>query len=252
MHDVQTGLRTRKSFSKIKEALEMPNLIEVQRRSFKRFIEHDLREVFDDISPISDYSENWQLNFLDYHLDGKPKYTVEECRDRDMTYAIPLRVRVQLVNCQTGEKKEEQEVFMGDFPMMTPEGAFIVNGADRVIVSQLMRSPGIYYGFERDKTGKMLYSAQIIPNRGAWLEFESDSNDAVFVRVDRTRKLPITSLARALGYGTNHALYELFGESEALAATLERDDADTEDRGFIEVYKRLRPGEPPTVESARA
>jgi len=252
MHDVKTGLRTRKSFSQIEEVLEMPNLIEVQRKSFKRFLEYDLREAFDDISPISDYSENWQLNFLDYHLNGKPKYTIEECRDRDMTYAVPLRVRVQLVNCVTGEKKEEQEVFMGDFPMMTPEGAFVINGADRVVVSQLMRSPSVYFGSSRDKTGKILYSAQVIPNRGAWLEFESDSNDCVFVRIDRTRKLPITPLLRALGCGTNGQLYERFGESESLLATLERDDADSEERGLLEVYKRLRPGEPPTVESARA
>nr|MDD6335082.1 DNA-directed RNA polymerase subunit beta [bacterium] len=251
MHDVKMGLRTRKSFSRIQEVLDMPNLIEVQRNSYKRFLEHDLREVLDDVSPITDYSENWQLVFLDYRLDDKAKYTIEECRDRDMTYAVPLRVRVQLINCATGEKKE-QEVFMGDFPLMTPEGTFVINGADRVIVSQLVRSPGVYFNQERDKSGKQLFSAQVIPNRGAWLEYEADSNDCIWVRVDRTRKLPVTTLLRALGDGSNAAILERMGESEALLATLERDDADSEEKGLLEIYKRLRPGEPPTVESARS
>ena len=252
MHDVKNGLVTRKSFSRIEEVLQMPNLVQVQRHSFEQFIKQDLKEVFDDISPITDYSENWQLCLLDYNLDGKPKYTVEQCRDRDMTYAVPMRVRVQLVNCSTGEKKEEQEVFMGDFPMMTPEGSFIINGAERVIVSQLMRSPGVYFSSERDKSGKLLYSAQVIPNRGAWLEFEADANDCAFVRVDRTRKLPLTALLRALGLGTDGQLIDFFGESEMLHATMAKDDAKEEGDGLIEVYKRLRPGEPPTVESARS
>jgi len=243
------GKRTRMSYSKIDEVLDMPNLIEVQKNSYRRFLEEDLREVFNDISPITDYTENLILEFVDYHLDKETKYSVEECKERDVTYSAPLRVKVRLINKETGEVKE-QEVFMGDFPLMTDKGTFIINGAERVIVSQLVRSPGVYYEEKIDKTGKKLYSATIIPNRGAWLEYETDSNDVLYVRVDRTRKLPITVLLRALGYGTDVQIKELFGEDERLLSTLEKDNTHSKDEGLIEIYKRLRPGEPPTVESA--
>ena len=253
VHEVQMGqLRKRMSFSTIDEALEMPDLIEVQKNSYRRFLEEDLREVLNDVSPITDYSENLVLEFVDYSLDDEPKNSVERCKERDITYASSLKVFVRLKNKETGEIKES-DVFMGDFPLMTENGTFIINGAERVIVSQLVRSPGAYFGAERDKAGKLLYSSQIIPNRGAWLEYETDSNDVLWVRIDRARKLPITVLLRALGYGTNAELTQLFGEDERLVATIERDDTckSVED-GLLEIYKRLRPGEPPTVDSARS
>lgn len=251
VHPVQMGKRTRMSFSRIEEVLEMPNLIEVQQNSYRWFLENGLREVFDDISPIADYTENLILEFVDYSLDGKPKYSVEECKERDVTYSAPLRVKVRLINKETGEVKE-QEVFMGDFPLMTEQGTFIINGAERVIVSQLVRSPGVYYVEQIDKTGKKLYSATVIPNRGAWLEYETDSNDVISVRVDRTRKLPVTVLLRALGYGTDAQITQLLGEDECLSTTIEKDNTKSLEEGLIEVYKRLRPGEPPTVESAKS
>jgi DNA-directed RNA polymerase subunit beta len=238
------------SFSRIEEVLDMPNLIEVQKNSYKWFLEEGLREVFRDVSPIQDYTGNLVLEFPDYRLETEnPKYTVEECKERDATYSAPLKVKVRLINKETGEVKE-QEIFMGDFPLMTENGTFIYNGAERVVVSQLVRSPGLYYAKKLDKTGKSLFSATIIPNRGAWLEYETDSNDVMYVRVDRTRKLPITVLVRALGYGTDAQIVELLGDDERVMATIQKDGAKTQDEGLIEIYRRLRPGEPPTVESA--
>ncbi len=251
VHEVQMGTRTRMSFSRIEEVLDMPDLIEVQKNSYQQFLKEGLREVLNDISPITDYSENLVLEFMDYYLDNNPKYSVEECKERDVNYSAPLKVIVRLINKETGEVKE-QEVFMGDFPIMTEQGTFIINGAERVIVSQLVRSPGVYYDMQIDKTGKELYEATLIPNRGAWLEYEMDSNDCVFVRVDRTRKLPVTILLRALGVGKESEIRELIGETEQLSATLKRDSTANEEEGLLEVYKRLRPGEPPTVESARS
>ena len=248
-HPVTIGKRTRMSFSKIKEIADVPNLIELQVDSYKWFIEEGLKEVFEDISPIEDYTGNLILEFVDYSLDDKPKYDIEECKDSDATYCAPLKVKVRLINKETGEIKE-QEVFMGDFPLMTEKGTFVINGAERVIVSQLVRSPGVYYALERDKTGKKLISSTVIPNRGAWLEYETDSNDVISVRVDRTRKQPVTVLLRALGIGTDAEIIELLGEDERLAATLEKDNTKTVEEGLIEIYKKLRPGEPPTVESA--
>ncbi|MFZ5634536.1 MAG: DNA-directed RNA polymerase subunit beta [Bacillota bacterium] len=244
------GTIQRKNFGKLKEVLELPNLIEVQRNSYNWFLREGLREVFQDISPIQDFTGNLVLEFLDYTL-GEPKYTVEECKERDVTYAAPLRVKVRLINKETGEVKE-QEVFMGDFPLMTEKGTFIINGAERVIVSQLVRSPGVYFGDVLDPSGKRLYTATIIPNRGAWLEFETDVNDHIFVRIDRTRKIPATVLVKALGYGTKAKIAELFGENRHIQETLARDNTDSEEEALVEIYKRLRPGEPPTVESARS
>ena len=250
VHPVKMGKKTRMSYSRIDEVLEMPNLIEVQKRSFQWFLEEGLREVFNDISPISDYTDNLVLEFVDYQLGDNPKYSVEECKERDVTYSAPLKVQVRLINRETGEVKE-QEVFMGDFPLMTEQGTFIINGAERVIVSQLVRSPGIYYSDTIDKTGKNLYSATVIPNRGAWMEFETDSNEIMYVRVDRTRKLPITVLLRAIGFGTDARIKEIMGEEERLLKTLDKDNTTSHEEGLLEIYKRLRPGEPPTIESAR-
>ena len=248
-HPVTIGKRTRMSFSKIKEIADLPNLIELQVDSYKWFLEEGLKEVFEDISPIEDYTGNLILEFVDYSLDEKPKYDIEECKERDATYCAPLKVKVRLINKETGEIKE-QEVFMGDFPLMTERGTFVINGAERVIVSQLVRSPGVYYAEERDKAGKRLISSTVIPNRGAWLEYETDSNDVISVRVDRTRKQPVTVLLRALGIGTDAEIIELLGEDERLSATLEKDNTKTVEEGLVEIYKKLRPGEPPTVESA--
>lgn len=248
-HPVQAGKRTRRSFARIKEVLEMPNLIEIQQNSYQWFLDEGLKEMFRDISPIQDFTGNLVLEFIDYSL-GEPKYEVEECKERDVTYSAPLRVKVRLINKETGEVKE-QEVFMGDFPLMTDKGTFIINGAERVIVSQLVRSPGVYYSEHIDPSGKKIYEATIIPNRGAWLEFETDVNDIIYVRIDRTRKLPATVLLRALGYSSNGQIMDLFPEDERVRMTIERDHAESEDEALVEIYKRLRPGEPPTVESAR-
>ena len=250
VHEVNFGKRSRMSFSKIEEVLDMPDLIEIQKNSYNSFLEVGLREVLNDISPITDYSENLILEFIDYYLENKPKYTVEECKERDVNYAAPLKVVVRLINKETGEMKE-QEVFMGDFPLMTEKGTFIINGAERVIVSQLVRSPGVYFDVQIDKSGKKLYSATVIPNRGAWLEYETDSNDCYWVRVDRTRKLPMTVLMRAMGCGTNQQIIDLFGDEDFLQATFKKDGGQSVEDGLIEIYRRLRPGEPPTVESAR-
>ncbi len=247
---VGTGTRYRYDFSRLKEVLELPNLIEVQRNSYDWFLRTGLKEVFRDISPIQDFTGNLVLEFLDYTL-GDTKYSVEECKERDFTYAAPLRVKVRLINKETGEVKE-QEVFMGDFPLMTEKGTFIINGAERVIVSQLVRSPGVYFAKTIDPTGKNLFTATIIPNRGAWLEFETDVNDHIFVRIDRTRKIPATVLVRALGRGSNAKIAELFNEDKNIQETLSRDNTDSEEEALVEIYKRLRPGEPPTVDSARS
>ena len=249
VHPVRLGKNVRMSYSKIDEVLDMPNLIEVQKDSYKWFLDEGLREVFRDVSPITDYTGNLILEFVDYSLDENPKYSVEECKERDTTFSAPLKVKVRLINKETGEVKE-QDIFMGDFPLMTDNGTFIINGAERVIVSQLVRSPGIYYTMKFDKTGKKLFSNTVIPNRGAWLEYETDSNDVISVRIDRTRKLPITVLLRALGFGTDMEIMELLGEEEGIIATIQKDNTKTVDEGLLEVYKRLRPGEPPTVESA--
>ena len=250
VHPVQVGKRTRMSFSKVKEVADMPNLIEVQLDSYRRFLEYDLQEVFDDVNPITDYTGNLVLEFVGYKLDmDSIKYSVEECKERDATYAAPLKVKVRLLNKETGEVKE-QEVFMGDFPLMTEQGTFIINGAERVIVSQLVRSPGVYYNYTVDKSGKKLFASTVIPNRGAWLEYETDSNDVIYVRIDKTRKLPITILVRAMGIGSDADIVNYFGEDERLKATIEKDNTKTKEEALLEIYKRLRPGEPPTVESA--
>ena len=252
VHEVQMGTRKRMSFSRINEVLDMPDLIEVQKNSYKRFVEEDLREVLDDISPITDYTEKLVLEFVDYSIDfDHPKYSVEECKERDVNYCAPLKVLVRLINKEPGEVKE-QPVFMGDFPLMTEQGTFIINGAERVIVSQLVRSPGVYYTRSIDKLGKNLYSAQVIPNRGAWLEYETDSSEVLHVKIDRQRKVYITALLRALGYGTNAEIIELMGEEERLMNTLDKDTTKSVEDGLIEIYKRQRPGEPPTEESARS
>lgn len=251
VHPVTYGKRVRMSYSRVDEVLELPDLIEVQRSSYEWFLEEGLREVFDDISPIQDYTGNLILEFVDYYLDEEPKYTEDEARERDANFSAPLKVKVRLINKETGEVKE-QEVFMGDFPLMTQKGTFIINGAERVVVSQLVRSPGVYYSSEIDKTGKSLYSATVIPNRGAWLEYEADSNDVVYVRIDRTRKLPITTLLRAFGFQNDAEIKELLGETEHVLRTIDKDNTSTEDEALVEIYKRLRPGEPPTVDSAKS
>ena len=248
--DVKLGKNTRKSFAKINEVLEMPNLIEVQKNSYQWFLDEGLKEVFRDISTITDYNGTLELNFVDYRFDEEPKYSIAECKERDVTYAAPLRVTARLNNTETGEIKES-EVFMGDFPLMTDSGTFVINGAERAIVSQLVRSPGVYYSFDKDKTGKDLFKATVIPNRGAWLEYEMDSNDVVYVRIDKNRKIPLTTFVRAIGIGTNDEIEEVFGHDERLNQTiLQKDQTVNREEALIEVYKKLRPGEPPTVESA--
>ena len=245
---VPVGKRVRYSYAKIKEVLDMPHLLDIQRNSYEWFLKEGLQEIFHDISPIQDFTGNLVLSFEAFNL-GEAKYDVDECKERDVTHSAPLRVNVRLINRETGEIKE-QEVFMGDFPLMTDTGTFIINGAERVIVSQLVRSPGAYYGETIDASGKKLYNATVIPNRGAWLELETDANDVISVRVDRTRKLPVTVLIRALGYGSNMMISELFGDDVRIKATLERDNTDSREEALVEIYKRLRPGEPPTVDNA--
>ena len=251
LHAQKAGKNIRLSYAKIKEALEMPNLIEVQKDSYKWFIEEGLKEVFNDISPIKDHAEKLSLEFYDYKLEDNTKYSVEECKERDVKYAAPLRVNVRLINNETGEIKE-QEIFMGEFPIMTEQGTFIINGAERVIVSQLVRSPGIYFEFERDKNGKPLYKSTVIPYRGAWLEYETDSNDVFSVRLDRTRKLPMTVLLRAMGLESNGQIIDMFGDDEKIRATLDKDVSTSRDEALLEIYKKLRPGEPLNVENAES
>ena len=248
---IKLGRNTRMSFSKINEVMQMPNLIEVQKNSYRWFLEEGLKEVFRDVADITDYSGNLVLSFVGYRMDDTPKYTVKECKERDVTYAAPLRVTARLLNKETGEIKEN-EVYMGDFPLMTDSGTFVINGAERVIISQLVRSPSVYYGMTHDKTGKELYSATVIPNRGAWLEYETDQNDLFYVRIDKNRKIFITTFIRALGLSTNQEILEFFGYDERIKATLEKDTTINTEQALIEVYKKLRPGEPPTLETAQA
>ena len=246
---VQLGKTERMSFSRIDEVIDMPNLIEVQKNSYQWFLKEGLKEVFRDISTIEDYTGNLVLDFIDYRLDSEPKYSIKECKERDVTYAAPLRVKARLLNKETGEVKE-QEIFMGDFPLMTDSGTFIINGAERVIVSQLVRSPGVYFGKSYDKTGKELFTATLNPNRGAWLEYETDANDVFYVRIDKNRKIPVTVFIRALGLGDDAKIRDFFGEDERIEATIAKDSTKSEEEGLLETYRKLRPGEPPTVESA--
>ena len=249
--DVQLGTTTRKSFAKINEVMQMPNLIEVQKKSYQWFLDEGLEEVFRDIGSITDYTGNLVLDFIDYTMDEDPKYTIAQCKARDVTYAKPLKVRARLQNKETGEVKENI-IFMGDFPLMTDAGTFVINGAERCIVSQLVRSPGVYYHMDHDKTGKELYTNTVIPNRGAWLEYETDANDLFYVRIDKNRKIFITTFLRALGLGLDHEIIDYFGEDERLLATIEKDTTKNQEEALLEVYKRLRPGEPPTLETAQA
>jgi len=246
---VALGRRSRRTYARTHEVLDLPNLIEIQLSSYRWFLASGLRELFHDISPIQDFTGNLHLEFIDYVL-GEPKYSVAESKERDTTYAAPLRVKTRLINRQTGEVKE-QEVFMGDLPLMTDTGTFIINGAERVIVTQLVRSPSVYFSKKFDKNGKEMFGATIIPNRGAWLELESDARDAVYTRIDRTRKLPVTILLRALGIASNQAMIDLLGEEATLLSTLDKDNTDTTEKALLEIYERLRPGEPPTLENAR-
>ena len=250
-HPVKLGTTERMSFSHINEVLDMPNLIDVQKTSYQWFLDEGLREVFRDISTIEDYTGNLVLDFTDYHLDETPKYSVEECKARDTTYNAPLKVMARLFNKETGEIKE-QEIFMGDFPLMTDSATFVINGAERVVVSQLVRSPGVYFDMVRDKSGKELFTAQVIPNRGAWLEYETDLNDVFYVRIDKNRKMPVTVFLRALGLGTNQEIIDFFGEDEYILSTLSKDTTASEEEGLLETYRKIRPGELPTLESARS
>ena len=247
---VARGSRTRMSFGKIKEVMEMPNLIEVQKDSYRWFLETGLKEAFRDIADITDYTGNWVLKFVDYRMDDKPKYSIRECKERDASYSAPMRVKARLLNKETGVVKES-EVYMGDFPIMTDSGTFIINGAERAIVSQLVRSPGVYYDMTHDKTGIELYSNTVIPNRGAWLEYETDVNDLFYVRIDKNRKIFITTFIRALGLSSNTDIREFFGYDPRLEATLERDETQNTEEALMEVFKKLRPGEPATLETAQ-
>ena len=248
---VKLGSNVRQSFSRIDEVMEMPNLIEVQKDSYQWFLDVGLKEVFRDISEITDFTGNLVLSFIDYRMDDKPKYTVRECKERNATYACPMHVKARLLNKETGEIKEN-DVFMGDFPLMTDSGTFVINGAERVIVSQLVRSPGVYYGLDHDKTGKKLFTTTIIPNRGAWLEYETDQNDVFYVRIDKNRKVFATTFIRALGLSSNQEILDFFGADERIMATLEKDPTKNAEEALLEVYKKLRPGEPPTLETAQS
>ena len=247
---VQLGKNVRMSFAHIDEVLDMPNLIEVQKNSYQWFLDEGLKEVFKDVSAITDFTGNLVLDFVDYTIEDQPKYGIEECKERDATYAAPMRVLARLINRETGEVKE-QEIFMGDFPLMTDSGTFVINGAERVIVSQLVRSPGVYYGMQHDKTGKKLFTATVIPNRGAWLEYETDSNDVFYVRIDKNRKIPVTVFIRALGLGSDAEILDFFGDDDRIKSSIEKDNTKSIEEGLMEVYRKLRPGEPPTVESAQ-
>ncbi|MBQ9967770.1 MAG: DNA-directed RNA polymerase subunit beta, partial [Oscillospiraceae bacterium] len=251
--DIMCGTTLRKSYAKHDDdtIIEIPNLLKIQKDSYERFLSEGLNEVFRDVDTITDYTGNLELTFLDFSMNEPPKYTIEECKERDATYAKPIKVRVRLHNKQTDEIKE-QEIFMGDFPMMTNGGTFVINGAERVIVSQIVRSPGMYYGHEVDKADQHTYTATVIPYRGAWLEYETDAANVFYVRIDKNRKIPITCLIRALGVETDGQIKELFGEDERILATLEKDTCKTRDESLLEIYRRLRPGEPPTVESAQS
>ena len=249
--DVKLGTTTRKSFAKINEVMQMPNLIEVQKKSYQWFLDEGLKEVFRDIGSITDYTGNLVLDFIDYSMDDEPKYSIAQCKARDVTYAKPLKVRARLQNKETGEVKENT-IYMGDFPLMTDAGTFVINGAERCIVSQLVRSPGVYYHMEHDKTGKELYTNTVIPNRGAWLEYETDANDLFYVRIDKNRKIFITTFLRSLGLSSDADIREFFGDDERIEATIEKDTTKNQEEALLEVYKKLRPGEPPTLETAQA
>ena len=249
--DVKFGKTMRKSYAKYEEILEIPNMLKIQKDSYQWFLDEGLREVFKDVGTITDFSGKLELSFLDYTMEDKPKYTIEECKERDTTYAKPIKVRIRLRNTETDEIKE-QEIFMGDFPVMTNGGTFVINGAERVIISQIVRSPGMYYGHEVDKADQHTYTATVIPYRGAWLEYETDNSNVFWVRIDKNRKLPITSLIRALGVSTDQQIKDMFGEDERIMATLEKDPCKTKEESLLEIYRRLRPGEPPTVETATA
>ena len=247
--DVMYGKTLRKSFARYQEILEMPNLLEVQKTSYQWFLDVGLKEVFKDVGSIVDYGGNLELSFVDFSMDEKPKYDVEECKARDATYAAPIKVRVQLRNTQNNQINE-QEIFMGDFPIMTNSGTFVINGAERVIVSQIVRSPGMYYSREVDKADNKTYATTVIPGRGAWLEYETDLSDVFYVRIDKNRKLPVTCLIRVLGPRTDPEIIEMFGEDERILSTLEKDACKTYEEALLEIYRKLRPGEPPTVDSA--
>ena len=249
--DVQLGTTTRKSFAKINEVMQMPNLIEVQKKSYQWFLDEGLKEVFRDIGSITDNSEKLILDFIDYSMDDEPKYSIAECKARDVTYSKALKLQARLRNTETGEVKEST-IYCGDLPLMTDSGTFVINGAERCIVSQLVRSPGVYYAMDHDKTGKELYTNTVIPNRGAWLEYETDANDVFYVRIDKNRKIYITTFLRSLGLGSDEELREYFGDDERLEATIEKDLTKNEEEALLEVYKKLRPGEPPTVDTARS
>ena len=248
--DLNYEKTTRKTFAKIGDFVDIPNLIKVQKDSYEWFIKEGLGEVLKDISPIIDYSGNLVLEFFDYYMEEKTKYTLEEAKERDATYATRLHVKVRLINRETGEIKE-QEIYLGDFPLMTDSGTFVINGAERVVVSQLVRSPGCYYDSSYDKTGKKLYTTTVMPIRGAWLEYETDGNDVFYVRIDRTRKLPVTSLLRAIGLATDDQIIDMFGEEDKILATIAKDSVKTADEALIEIYEKLRPGEPATLDSAK-
>ncbi|MDD5884169.1 MAG: DNA-directed RNA polymerase subunit beta, partial [Firmicutes bacterium] len=249
--DVMFGKTMRKSYAKYEEILEIPNMLKIQKDSYQWFLDTGLREVFRDVGTITDFSGKLELSFLDYTMEDKAKYTIEECKERDATYAKPIKVRVRLRNTETGEIKE-QEIFMGDFPVMTNGGTFVINGAERVIITQIVRSPGMYYGHEVDKADQHTYTATVIPYRGAWLEYETDNSDVFWVRIDKNRKLPITCLIRALGVETDEQIKAMFGEDARILATIDKDPCKTKDESLLEIYRRLRPGEPPTVETAIA
>ncbi|MBO5926408.1 MAG: hypothetical protein J6Q38_02470, partial [Clostridia bacterium] len=250
LQTVKCGNVERKTFASIKETQPIPYLVEVQKDSYNAFIEEGIEEVLEDFSPITDFGDHYELYFLDHNLNGSPKYSEKECRERDTTYAVPLEVKVRLVNKVTGEIID-QDVFMGDLPKMTESGSFIINGAERVVVSQLVRSPGVYNTYEQDKSGKKLYATTVMPNRGAWLEFEQDSQGVLWVHVDRTRKIAATTLLRALGFGGNDNFKDVFGDNPTITATLEKDVAKTEAEGLFELYRRLKPGELPTEEAVK-
>ena len=245
--DKYYGKTLRKNFARYEEVVPMPNLLEIQKTSYQEFLETGLREVFADVGAISDYQGNLELTFIDYKMDEKPKYDVEECKARDANYAAPLKVKVRLRNKETEEIKE-QEIFMGDFPLMTHSGTFVINGAERVVVSQIVRSPGIYYGYEVDiKTDLPILTSQVIPQRGAWLEYETDSNELFWVRIDKNRKIPVTCLLRAIGLKSDQEILDRFGDDPRIAATLEKDPCKSYEYAMLEIYRSLRPGEPPTV-----
>lgn len=250
LKDLKYEKATRKTFAKIGDFVDIPNLIQVQKDSYDWFVKEGLGEVLRDISPIEDYTGNLSLEFFDYYMEEETKYSLEEAKERDSTYSTRLHVKVRLINRETGEIKE-QEIYLGDFPLMTDSGTFVINGAERVVVSQLVRSPGCYYESDYDKTGKKLYKATVMPIRGAWIEYETDGNDVFYVRIDKTRKLPVTTLLRAIGLVTDEQIISLFGEDEKILATISKDTAKSNEEALIEIYKKLRPGELPTVDAAR-